>query len=74
MLTVRERILVSIGPSVAPRTALVNEAVFPLGYKKLLSLRKASWVFSRHRAFVGLFVGPECAVLVVGEKIIFTRR
>jgi len=53
---------------------LVNEGVLLLGHKKLLSLRKASWVVCRDRAFVGLLVGPECAVLIVGEKFIFTRR
>ena len=57
-----------------PRNVLVKEGVLLLGNKQLLSLRKASWVVCRDRAFVGLFVGPECAVLIVGEKFIFTRR
>jgi hypothetical protein len=57
-----------------PRNMLVKEGVLLLGQKKLLSLRKAFWVVCRDRAFVGLLVGPECAVLIVGEKFIFTRR
>jgi len=57
-----------------PGNVLVDEGVLLLGHKKLLSLRKASWVVCRDRAFVGLFVGPECAVLIVGENFIFTRR
>ena len=56
------------------RNVLVNQGALLLGHKKLLSLRKASWVFCGDGAFVGLFVGPECAVLIVGEKFIFTRR
>lgn len=46
----------------------------PIGHQELLSLRKASRVVGRDRAFVGLFVGPERAVLMVGEEFIFTRR
>lgn len=57
-----------------PGNVLVDEGVLLLGHKNLLSLRKASWVVCRDRAFVGLLVSPECAVLIVGEKIIFTRR
>ncbi len=40
----------------------------------MLSLRKASCVFCRDRTFVGLFVGPECAELIVGAKFILTCR
>jgi hypothetical protein len=57
-----------------PRNALVNEGALLLGHKKLLSLRKASWVFCGDGAFVGLFVGLECAVLIVGEKFTLTRQ
>jgi len=57
-----------------PKNVLVNEGILLLGNKQFLSLRKASWVVCRDRAFVGLLVGPECAVLIVGEEFIFTRR
>jgi len=52
----------------------MNERFLALGHRKEFSLREASWIFRGDRAFVGLVVGPECAVLIVGKKFIFTRR
>jgi len=58
----------------SPHNASVNEDVVRSRHKELFSLRKASWVMGRDRTLVGLFVGLECAVLVVGEKFTLTRR
>lgn len=55
------------------KNALVNERILLPGHKPCLPLREASWILGRNRAFVSLLVGLECAVLIVGEKFIFTR-
>lgn len=59
---------------VYPETYQFKGGVLLFSYKDLLSLRKASWVFGRDRAFVGLLIGQEFAIFIVGEKFIFTRR
>ena len=63
-----------VSADASPETSLMNQCFLTPGDRKVFSLREASWVSCRDRAFVGLVVGPECAVLIVGKKFVFTRR